>query len=76
MSVSQALDNTGSDFAQTLRAAADRYHGFFRRGLSTFEIANLCRVNESLVYNALAWRRERERQIAAIRRFEALEAGE
>jgi hypothetical protein len=75
MSSPQPLDNPGSDFTKTLRAAADRYYGFFRQGHSTFEIANLCRVNESVVYNALAWRQERERQIAAARAFEAREAG-
>jgi hypothetical protein len=76
MSSPQPINNPGSDFAQTLRAAADRYYGFFRKGHSTLEIANLCRVNESVVYNALAWRQERERQIAAARAFEAREAGE
>jgi hypothetical protein len=70
MSSPQPINNPGSNFAQTLRAAADRYYGFFRQGHSTFEIANLCRVNESVVYNALAWRQERERQIAAVRAFE------
>jgi hypothetical protein len=76
MSSPQPINNLGSNFAQTLRAAADRYYGLFRQGHSTFEIANLCLVNESVVYNALAWRQERERQIAAVRAAEAREAGE
>ena len=41
-----------------------------------FEIANLCRVEESAVYNALSWRGERTRQIAAVERYEARLAGE
>lgn len=76
MSAPQPFDNPVGDFAQTTRAFADRAHALFRQGLNTFEIANLCRVEESAVYNALFWRVERERQIAAVKRYEARLAGE